>query len=176
LFAFYLEQEGGSRMRNKLFIALGGFALVLCYLGSSFGQPLNEEGARGEKTPLFLGRNLAVNLAVEPPEGEEGFTVLTSTGQFKMKTDLKRPDRPMELEFEGRIFLKDMVLRTGERDLTDGKPIHATYRVTIWETSESQKAHPFFMLEGSAKMKENAQIVIARSRDLILKLTIRAED
>jgi hypothetical protein len=163
-------------MRNKLFLAFVGFALVLCSLGSSFGQPLNEQGATGEKSSPFLARNLAVNLAVEPPEGEEGFTILTATGQFMMKTDLKRPDRPMELEFEGRIFLKDTALRIGERDLSDDKPIHATYRVTIRDTSESQKAHSFFMLEGSAKMKENAQIVIARSKDLILKLRVRAED
>jgi hypothetical protein len=163
-------------MRNKLFLAFVGFALVLCSLGSSFGQPLNEQGAAGEKYSPFLARNLAVNLAVEPPEGEEGFTILTVTGHFMMKTDLKRAESPMELEFEGRIFLKDTALRIGERDLSDDKPIHATYRVTIRETSASQNAHSSFMVEGSAKMKEGAQIVIARSKDLVLKLRISAAD
>jgi hypothetical protein len=159
-------------MRNKLFFAFIGVALVLWPLGLSFGQSLNEQSAAGEKHSSFLARNLAINLAVEPPEGEEGFTILTATGQFMMKTDLKRPERPMELEFEGRIYVKDTALRIGERDLSDDKPIHATYRVTIRETSDSQKTPSSFMLDGSAKMKENAQIVIARSKDLILKLRI----
>ena len=93
-----------------------------------------------------------------------------------VKTDVKKPERPMELEFEGRIFIRDTALRIGERNLNDGKPIHATYRVTIREASTSQKADSSFVLEGSAMMKENEQIVIARSKDLILKLRIRTAD
>ncbi len=164
-------------MRSKLTIAFVGFALVLYSMGSSFGQPSNAQGDAAEKgSPPFLARNLAVNLAVEPPEGEEGFTLLTATGQFMMKTDLKRSEKPMQLEFKGRIYLKETALRIGERDLSDDKPIRATYTVTIREISASQKADPSFILEGSAMMNENAQIVIARSRDVILKLSIRTAD
>jgi hypothetical protein len=159
-------------MRKRILLSVMSFALVLYSLGSSFGQPLNEQGAAGEKSARFLGRNLAVNLTVEPPEGEEGFTIITATGEFMVKTDVKKLERPMELEFEGRIFLKDTELRIGERNLSDGKPIHATYRVTIREASASQKADSSFVLEGSAIMKENEQIVIGRSKDLILKLRI----
>jgi len=159
-------------MDNKLLVFVSSFALILFSMGLAHSQPRDEEKIVGKQEIRYLGKNLAVNLVVEPAEDKEGFTIVTATEHFLVKTQVEKGEERIGLEFEGKINLRDSQLIIGERRLGGGKPILVNYRIKMHAANTPKEGGFTFVLEGSALLDENKQVVIARSKDMVLKLKI----
>ncbi|MGD2125758.1 MAG: hypothetical protein PVG99_06730 [Desulfobacteraceae bacterium] len=159
-------------MGKKLLVLISSFALILFSSGLASAQPRDEEKSVGQEEVRQLGKNLAVNLVVEPADNKEGFTIVTAMEHFLVETEVEKGQERIGLEFEGKIHLKDSQLIIDERRLGGGKPILVNYRIEMHAVNRSIEGGFAFVLEGSALLDENEQVVIARSKDMVLRLKI----
>lgn len=159
-------------MGKKWVVFTGSLALILFWIGWGMGQPRDEEKIVGNEEVRQLGRNLAISLVVEPAEVKESFTIVTATEHFLVETELGRGGERIELQFEGRIVLRESQMIIGERRLGVGKPILVSYLIKMHAVDTPKEKGFAFSLEGSALLEENKEVVIARTKDMVLKLKI----
>jgi hypothetical protein len=160
-------------MIKKPLVLISGFALMLFWTGLAFGQQSKERGIVGGDEARPLGRNFAVTLMVEPAQAKESFTIVTATEHFMAETEVGKGEERIELRFEGRIVLRETQQMTiGERSVGGGRPILVNYRIKVRGVREQQQRNFAFDLQGSALLEENKEVVIARSKNLTLKVKI----
>jgi len=159
-------------MTKKSLVLISGFALILFCTGLAFGQQSEELGMVGSEEVRQLGRNFAVTLIVEPAQAKESFTIVTATEHFMVETEVGKGEERIELRFEGRIVLTESEkMRIGERSIGGGRPILVNYRINMRGVRE-QQGNFAFGLQGSALLEENKDVVIARSKNLTLRVKI----
>ena len=160
-------------MTKKALVLISAFALILFWTGLAFAQQSEERGIVGSDEARPLGRNFAVTLMVEPAQAKESFTIVTATEHFMAETEVGKGEERIELRFEGRIVLKETQQMTiGERSVGGGRPILVNYRIKMRGVREQQQRNFAFDLQGSALLEENKEVVIARSKNLTLKVKI----
>lgn len=160
-------------MTKKLFVLISGFVLILFWTGLAFGQQSEERGLVGSDEVRQLGGNFAVTLMVEPAQAKESFTIVTATEHFMVETEVGKGEERIELRFEGRIVLRESQQMTiGERSVGGGRPILVNYRINMRGVREQQQGSFAFGLQGSALLEEDKEVVIARSKNLTLKVKI----
>jgi len=153
-------------MNRKFCVLIAGLTLILVSVGLTFGQPRSEE-----EVP-HLEKNLAVNLVVEPTKDTEGFTIITANRRFLVETEVEKSGARIELKFEGEITPRGRRLIVGESRLDDSEMVLVSYRIQMRPVDMPKEGGYSFVLEGSAFLVENKQVIIARSKDLVLKLRI----
>jgi hypothetical protein len=159
-------------MYKKKILFMNSLVFLLFCAGAVLGQPASDWKNAGKEEVRHLGRNLAVNLVVGPDVDQEGFTIITATEHFLAETELERGKKRIALRFEGKIKLRDSQLIIGERALGGGQSILVYYRIKMDAVGAPAEGGFAFALEGSALLDENEQVVIARSRDMVLRLKI----
>ena len=160
-------------MSRRSFVLIGGFALILFWTGLAFGQQRDEPGMIGSEEVRQLGRNFAVTLTVEPAQAKESFTIVTATEHFMAETEVGKGEERIELRFEGRIVLTESQRMTiGERSIGGGGTILLNYRISMSGVRAEQQGNFAFGLQGSALLEENKDVVIARSKNLTLRVKI----
>ena len=159
-------------MTRKSLVLTSGFALILFWSGLAFGQQGEEQGMIGSGEVRPLGRNFAVTLMVEPAQAKESFTIVTATEHFVAETEVGKGEQRIELRFEGRIVLTESQKMTiGERSVGGGRPILLNYRINM-RGVRAEQGDFAFGLQGSALLEENKDVVIARSKNLTLRVKI----
>ncbi len=134
--------------------------ILLCVpcAGFATSQETGEERITEQEVACELGRNLAVNLVVEPGEDKEGITIITATERFAVSIETDKDGKGIKLHLQGQIRL------------SDDQRILVSYEVRIHGIgSQGQFA---FKLEGSALLEEGNQVIIAKSKDIVLKLRV----
>ncbi len=134
--------------------------ILLCVPCTGFArsQETGEERTTEHEGGGELGRNLAVNLVVEPGEDKKGITIITATERFAVSIETDKDGKGIKLHLQGQIRL------------SDDQRILVSYEVRIQGIgSQGQFA---FKLAGSALLEEGKQVIIAKSKDLILKLRV----
>jgi hypothetical protein len=160
-------------MTKKPLVLISGFAFVLFWTGLAFGQQSEGQGMAGSDEVRQLGRNFAVTLMVEPAQAKESFTIVTATEHFIAETAVGKGEERIELRFEGRIVLTESQKMTiGERRIGGGRPILVNYRINMRGVREQQQGNFAFGLQGSVLLEENKEVVIARSKNLTLKVKV----
>ena len=160
-------------MSKKSVVLISGSVMMLFWAGWAFGQQSEEQQMLRSEEARQLGRNLAVTLMVEPAQAKETFTIVTATEHFMVETEVGKGEERIELRFEGRIVLTESQKMTiGERSIGGGRPILVNYRINM-RGARAQKQGDFaFGLQGSALLEENKDVVIARSKNLTLRVKI----
>jgi len=153
-------------MNRKFCILIASLSLILLSVGLAFGQPRSVEGVP------HLEKNLAINLVVEPTKDTEGFTIITANRRFLVVTEVEKSEARVELEFEGEITPRGRRLIVGERRLYDSEMVLVSYRIRIRPVDMPKEGGYSFVLEGSAFLEENKQVLIGRWKDMVLKLRI----
>ena len=152
---------------NRRFCALiAGFSLILFSVGLAFGQPRSEEEVH------HLEKNFAVNLVVEPTKDTEGFTIITANRRFLVETEVEKSEARVELKFEGEITPRGRRLIVGEKRLDDSEVVLVSYRIRMRPVDMPKDGGYSFVLEGSAFLEEKKQVIIEKSKDMVLKLRI----
>jgi len=160
-------------MSKKSLVLIGGFALILFWTGWAFAQQSEEQAMLGSEAFRPLGRNFAVTLMVEPAQAKESFTIVTATEHFMVETEVGKGEERIELRFEGRIVLRESQKMTiGERSIGGGRPILVNYRINMRGVREQQQGNFAFGLQGSVLLEEDKDVVIARSKNLTLRVKI----
>lgn len=160
-------------MTKKSLVLISGFALILFWTGLAFGQQREEQGMVGSEEVRQLGGNFAVTLMVEPAQAKESFTIVTATEHFMVETEVGKGEERIELRFEGRIVLTESQKMTiGERSIGGGRPILVNYRINMRGVRAQKQGNFAFGLQGSALLEENKDVVIARSKNLTLRVKI----
>ena len=160
-------------MTKKFLVLISGIALILFWTGWALAQQGEEQAVLGSDTFRPLGRNFAVTLMVEPAQAKESFTIVTATEHFMVETEVGKGEERIELRFEGRIVLRESQKMTiGERSIGGGIPILVNYRINMRGVREQQQGNFAFGLQGSVLLEENKDVVIARSKNLILRVKI----
>ena len=160
-------------MTKRSIVLISGLAMLLFWAGSAFGQQSEEQQMIGSEEDLQLGRNLAVTLMVEPAQAKESFTIVTATEHFMVETGVGKGEERIELRFEGRILLTESQKMTiGERSIGGGRPILVNYRINMRGVRAQKQGNFAFGLHGSALLEENKEVVIARSKNLTLRVKI----
>lgn len=159
-------------MTKKSLVLTSGFALILFWSALAFGQQREEQGMIGSELVRPLGKNYAVTLIVEPPRAKESFTIVTATEHFVAETKVGKGEERIELRFEGRIVLRESQKMTiGERSIGGGRPILLNYRINMHGVRAEQGDFALG-LQGSALLELNKDVVIARSKNLTLRVKI----
>lgn len=159
-------------MTRKPLVLVSGFAFIVFWTGLAFSQQSEERAIVGSDQVRQLGRNLAVTLMVEPTQAKESFTIVTATERFMAETEVGKGEERIELRFEGRIVLRETQQMTiGERSVGGGRPILVNYRIKMRGVRE-QRGNFAFGLQGSVLLEEDKEVVIARSKNLTLKVKI----
>lgn len=153
-------------MNRKFCVLIAGFSLILFSVGLAFGQPGSEEEV------YHLEKNFAINLVVEPTKDTEGFTIITANRRFLVETEVEKSEERMELKFEGEITPRGRRLIIGEKRLDDSEIVLISYRIRMRPVDMPKGDGFSFILEGSAFLEENKQVLIERSKDMVLKLRI----
>jgi len=153
-------------MNRKLCVLIAVCSLILSSMGLAFGQPSGEEAAS------HLGKNLAVNLVVEPTKDTEGFTIITANRRFLVETEVEKSGTRVELKFEGEITPRGRRLIVDERRLDDSEMLLVSYRIQMRPVDMPKEGGYSFVLEGSVFLEENKQVLIGKSKDMVLKLKI----
>ena len=148
-------------MVKELLVLVTIFALIVSCT-ESVSQEASEERITEQEVACELGRNLAVNLVVEPGEDKKGITIITATERFavSIETDIEtdKEGKGIKLHLQGQIRL------------SDDQRILVSYEIRIHGVgSQGQFA---FKLEGSALLEEGNQVIIAKSKDMVLKLRV----
>ena len=151
-------------MKRSFLGSITGFTLVFLLIGLAHGQP--QEEVRN------LYKNIAINLVVEPAEDKEGFTIITATERFLVETEVEKTDGRIALSFEGQISLRGSQMVIGDKRLGGDKPFLVSYQIRIRPVGAPKQAGSSFVLNGSAFLEENKQVVIGKSKDVVLKLKI----
>ena len=160
-------------MRKKSVVLISGLAMILFWTGSAFDQQSEQQQMLGSEEVRQLGRNLAVTLMVEPAQAKESFTIVTATEHFMVETEVGKGEERIELRFEGRIVLTESQKMTiGERSIGGGRPILVNYRINMRGVRAQEQGNFAFGLQGSVLVEENKDVVIARSKNLTLRVKI----
>ena len=153
-------------MNRKFCILIASLSLILLSVGLAFGQPRSVEGVP------HLEKNLAINLVVEPTKDTEGFTIVTANRRFLIETEVEKSETRVELKFEGEITPRGRRLIVGEMRLDDSEMVLVSYRIRMRPVDMPKEGGYSFVLEGSAFLEEKKQVIIEKSKDMVLKLRI----
>jgi hypothetical protein len=157
-------------MNQKCCVLIACFSLILLSVGLAFGQPKSEEDN------THLERNLAINLVVEPTKDTEGFTIITAKRHFLVETEVEKSEARVELKFEGEITPRGRRLIVGERRLDDSEMVLVSYRIRMRPVDKPKEGGYSFVLEGSAFLEENKQVLIGRWKDMVLKIKLSSSE
>ena len=153
-------------MNRKFCILIASLSLILLSVGLALGQPRSVEGVP------HLEKNLAINLVVEPTKDTEGFTIITANRRFLVETEVEKSEARVALKFEGEITPRGRRLIVGERRLDDSEMVLVSYRIRMRPVDMPKEGGYSFVLEGSAFLEEKKQVIIEKSKDMVLKLRI----
>jgi hypothetical protein len=163
-------------MARKLSVLITGLALNLFCIGLAVGQPRETPEIAETEEVLQLGRNFAVTLMVEPAQAKESFTIVTATEHFMVETEVGKGEERIELRFEGRIVLTEsQKMIIGERSIGGGRPLLVNYRINMHGVREQAQGSFAFVLKGSVLLEENKDVIIARSKNLTLRVKISGQ-
>jgi hypothetical protein len=160
-------------MGKRLFCLMVGCSCFLLSMVMAFGQPGGDRRGVWKENAAHLGKNYEVNLVLLPSEDKEGFTIVTATEHFLVETEVKKGEGQIRLYFEGIIKLKDSRMVIDDQTFNRRKPILTNYRIKIQADASQDAAGFAFELAGSALLEEDEEVVIASSKDMLLKLRVR---
>ncbi len=146
-------------MKKQLFALLG--FLILCFSLSAFSQEDEISKAAKKEDMRDLGRNYAINVAIEPGEDAAGMTVMTADKHFMLNATKETSEGRMSIIFDGELLPK------GDDVIFVRYSLQAEIQSKAKESSRQQIA-----IKGSILAKLDNKIIVAKSKDKAFKLMV----